>query len=178
MEVKMAAETAIIYCRQSYTTDKDKLSISDQQRKAYEYAKEHKIELLTTPFIDENTSSELYPDTDDAHVIAPKDKTFMEWYSSSERHAALRAKKRIAYKQALGQCFNFIAEHKVNYLIVWSFERLGRAEASSMLQPFLTDFLKSNFVKLIETKDGHITDYNNSNDQLMALIKSHIELES
>ena len=171
-------ETAVIYCRQSYTRDSDKLSISEQEKKAFEYAEMHNLTIVAPPFIDENTSSELYPLTDDAKMIATRDQTFLNWLAESQRHSAQYTKQQIPYKVQLGACFDCIKSKKVDYLIVWSFERLGRSEYSSCLQPFITDFLKSNNVKLIETKDGSITDYNNSNNQLLALIKSHIEYES
>ena len=170
-------ETAVIYCRQSYTNDKDSQSIADQQEKATEYAKRHGIKILGTAFIDENTASELYPNTEDCRHIAVRDKTFREWLKEQKRFENLIRRNRIPYKEQLGRCFDFIAENKPTYLIVWSFERLGRSESSSCLQPCITDFLKHNNVKLIETKNGSITDYNNSNDQLLALIKSHIEYE-
>lgn len=169
---------AVIYCRQSYTRDSDKLSINEQLKKAFEYAKKYNLKVVTTPFIDENTSSELYPLTDDAKIIAPRDKTFLQWFAESQRHSVQFNKKQIPYKINLGACFDFIEQNDIDYLIVWSFERLGRSEYSSCLQPFITDFLKSHNVKLIETKDESVTDYNNSNNQLLALIKSHIEYES
>ncbi len=174
---KAQTETAVIYCRQSFTNDKDSQSIADQQKKATEYAKQHKIKILGTAFIDENTASELYPNTDDCRHIAERDKTFKEWLKEQKRFERFVIRNRIPYKEQLGRCFDFIAENKPTYLIVWSFERLGRSESSSCLQPCITDFLKHHNVKLIETKNGTITDYNNSNDQLLALIKSHIEYE-
>ncbi len=172
------AKTAVIYCRQSYTRDSDKLSISEQSKKAYEYAENSGISIIAPPFIDENTSSELYPLTDDAKMIASRDQTFLAWLAESQRHSIQYGKRQIPYKINLGACFDFIKKKQVDYLIVWSFERLGRSEYSSCLQPFITDFLKSNDVKLVETKDATVTDYNNSNNQLLALIKSHIEYES
>ena len=72
-------KTAVIYCRQSFKHDKDNKSISDQIAKASEYAKSHNINILNAPFIDEDTSSELYPDTADARHIAALDRTFQEW---------------------------------------------------------------------------------------------------
>lgn len=165
-------KTAVIYCRQSFKHDKDNKSISDQIAKAYEYAKSHNINILNAPFIDEDTSSELYPDTADARHIAALDRTFQEW--QKEQLTPNRKK----WKYDLGKCFDFIENNKVDYLIVWSFERLARCEISSCLQPFINDFLRSNKVVLIEAKDSTTTDFNNSTSQLMTLIKSHVEYES
>lgn len=170
-------ETAVIYCRQSYTNDKDTKSIADQQKKATEYAKAHGIKVIGTAFIDENTASELYPNTEDGKRYAERDKTFQTWLTDQRRYVSFVNKKRIPYKEQLGRCFDFISLNHPTYLIVWSFERLARSEISSCLQPYITDFLKYNNTKLIETKNGSITDYNNSNDQLLSLIKAHIEYE-
>ena len=164
-------KTAVIYCRQSFKHDSDNKSIGDQIAKAYEYAKSHNIHILNAPFVDEDTSSELYPYTNEARHIAALDKTFQGWLKNQ------LTPNRKKWKYDLGKCFDFIESNKVDYLIVWSFERLLRCEISSCLYAFTVDFLKANRVLLVETKDSSITNYNSSSDQLLSMIRSHVEYE-
>ena len=103
---KAQTETAVIYCRQSFTNDKDSQSIADQQKKATEYAKQHKIKILGTAFIDENTASELYPNTEDCRHIAERDKTFKEWLKEQKRFERFVIRNRIPYKEQLGRCLD------------------------------------------------------------------------
>ena len=136
-------KTAVIYCRQSFKHDSDNKSIGDQIAKAYEYAKSHNIHILNAPFVDEDTSSELYPYTNEARHIAALDKTFQGWLKNQ------LTPNRKKWKYDLGKCFDFIESNKVDYLIVWSFERLLRCEISSCLYAFTVDFLKANSVLIV-----------------------------
>ena len=105
METK---KTAIIYARQSFGAEENSLSCELQIKACRAWAERNNVEIIGE-YTDANTSSELYPDSDEGRAYATTDREWRRWASKQQ------TKGRRKYRKGLALAFEQLS--KIDYFM-------------------------------------------------------------
>lgn len=164
-------KTAVIYCRQSFGSENESLSIEGQLETCRAYCEKNNITIIGE-YCDYNTSSELYPLTEQGIERAIYDDGFQEWKKEQ------RTPNRKEYKEELGRAFDCIEHNKIDYIVCYDTDRIYRNARNSNLGNYITLFLLNNRCSIVEAHNNSTLDYSDRMQQLVAEFRSAIEYES
>ena len=152
-------KTAVIYARQSYGKEESALSVDQQIERCKAWCERNGVEIIGE-FKDNNTSSELYPNSTKGKAYCATDIGWQRW----RRTRAFKNRK--AYRQGLADAFDCIEQHKTDYFVVDENTRFYRnPSATSQLDIFC-------IVQLQEAKTALVNVTENKIDPL----KSNIDI--
>lgn len=163
--------TAVIYCRQSFGGENESASIEVQQQVCRAYCQKNNITIIAE-YCDYNTSSELYPLTEQGKERALYDDGFQQWKKEQ------RSTNRKEYKEELGRAFECIEHNKIDYIVCYDTDRIYRNARNSNLGNYITLFLLNNRCSIVEAHNNSTLDYSDRMQQLFAEFRSAIEYES
>ena len=147
-------KNAIIYARQSYGAEVNALSVEQQIERCKAWATRNGI-TVEAVYFDNNTSSELYPDSEKGHAYCATDRGWQRWYSAERSF-----KGRKKYRKGLAQAFEHLESHHVEFFIVDENTRLYRnPSATAQLDTFC-------IVTLQEAKTALVNVTTNTIDRL------------
>lgn len=144
-EKRQTGKRAVAYYRQSSGGDDVSLSIADQIIQCRNWASNNGVEILKE-FSDFNTPGELYPNTPEARAFCNTDKSWQIWRKS-------RAFTK-DYRRQLGELFQFLRFHSVDYVIVHERTRLYRSPNNSFLDGFITNELAEKGIAIVDVTSG------------------------
>lgn len=164
-------KTAVIYCRQSFGGESESASIEVQLQVCRDYCGRNEIKIVGE-YCDHNTSSELYPLTEQGKERALYDDGYQQWKKEQ------RTNNRKEYKEELGRAFDCIEQEKVDYIVCYDTDRIYRNARNSNLGNYITLFLLNNRCSIVEAHNNSTLDYSDRMQQLFAEFRSAIEYES
>ncbi|MBE6367461.1 MAG: recombinase family protein [Lentisphaerae bacterium] len=166
METK---KTAVIYARQSFGAEENSLSCELQINACRAWAERNNVEIIGE-FTDTNTSSELYPDSDEGRAYAATDREWRRWASKQQ------TKGRRKYRKGLALAFEQLS--KIDYFIVNESTRFYRnPHPLATLDTYCLGTLKENGVALVEAESGKIDPINNNIDLAVRRLLATYEME-
>lgn len=143
-------KTAVIYARQSYGKEESALSVEQQIARCIEWCKRNAVEIKGI-FKDNNTSSELYPNSEKGKAYCNTDIGWQRW----RRTRIFKGRK--AYRQGLADAFQKIEEQHVDYFVVDELTRFYRnPSATSQLDTFCIVTLQEAKTALVNVTDNKI----------------------
>lgn len=149
-------KTAVIYARQSYGKEESSLSVEQQIARCVAWCKRNGVEIKGI-FKDNNTSSELYPNSEKGKAYCATDIGWQRW-----RRTRI-FKNRKAYRQGLADAFAMIEQQHIDYFVVDELTRFYRNPSStSNLDTFCIVELQEAKTALVNVTDNKI-DYLESN---------------
>lgn len=146
-------KTAVIYARQSYGKEESALSVEQQIERCKSWCERNNVEVIAI-FKDNNTSSELYPNSEKGRAYCATDIGWQRWRKTRQ------FTNRKAYRQGLADAFDVIEKGKVDYFVVDENTRFYRnPSATSQLDIFCIVTLqesKTALVNVTENKIDHL----------------------
>ncbi len=149
----LTMKKAVIYARQSYGKEESALSTEQQILQCRKWCEKNNIQIVGE-YSENNTSSELYDDSEEGHAYAMTDREWQKW--SKEQ----LTKGRKKFKKKLALAFEHLPE--VDYFIVNERTRFYRNPSPlSGLSMYFLSKLKTNGVALVEAETAKIDYINN-----------------
>ena len=108
-------KTAVIYARQSYGKEESALSVEQQIKRCESWCERNGVEIIGK-FKDNNTSSELYPNSEKGKAYCATDIGWQRWRKTRQ------FTNRKAYRQGLADAFEVVEKGKVDYFRVYFFD--------------------------------------------------------
>lgn len=146
-------KTAVIYARQSYGKEESALSVEQQIERCKAWCERNGVEIIGK-FKDNNTSSELYPNSEKGKAYCATDIGWQRWRKTRQ------FTNRKAYRQGLADAFEVVEKGKVDYFVVDENTRFYRnPSATSQLDIFCIVTLqesKTALVNVTENKIDHL----------------------
>ena len=146
-------KTAVIYARQSYGKEESALSVEQQIERCKAWCERNGVEIIGE-FKDNNTSSELYPNSEKGKAYCATDIGWQRWRKTRQ------FTNRKAYRQGLADAFEVVEKGKVDYFVVDENTRFYRnPSATSQLDIFCIVTLqesKTALVNVTENKIDHL----------------------
>ena len=153
---EMNGKKAVIYARQSFTKEESSASIQQQIENCRKWCEKNNIEIVAV-FSDENTSSELYDDSEEGHAFALTDLEWQKWNKDQ------KTKGRKKYKKNLASAFQLLPS--VDFFVVNERTRLYRNPSPlAKLDLYILSKLKENNVALVEVESNKIDYIDNDID--------------
>ena len=170
MEV-VSMKSAVIYARQSFTQEEQSTSIEVQLEACREWCRKQGVEVVGE-YEDANVSSENYPDCESGREACRIDAGWQSWKRQQ------LTKGRSDYKQGLGQAFDRIEQGGIDYLVVYTRNRLGRTADHSYLDRYLDSFLIRHKCSLVTVQSGTVMDFSDQFMTLLMSLKDSLDYES
>lgn len=166
---KKERKTAVVYVRQSFGNNDESVSCDVQKANCIKWAEAHNIEVIGV-YEDKNTSSELYPDSEEGKAFALTDREWCRW------NAQQKTKGRKKFRSGLASAFEQL--EKIDFFIVNESTRFFRNPSPlSTLDTYCLGKLKENNVALVEVETNKIDYIDNSIDLAVRRLLATYEMQ-